>query len=201
MKRLAFLSLATALATGCIVQSIHPFYTEKSMITLPVIMGNWDAVKLAGDDVREKHIHPWSFPELEHGEYTAQIFDVNNRAASVKAIFFKIAGQIFCDFSPTGDPDINAYWLALHHPQHTVTKVLVQNDTLTLLPLDYDWLTTAITNNTLTIAHVAVEKDQPMLFVASPTEWGNILKSIANNPDAFPTKQAFVLKKRPAPSR
>ena len=52
-----------AVCAGCIVQSIHPFYTREARIALPQIVGGWTLIKSFGEDVSGRAIKPWEFSE------------------------------------------------------------------------------------------------------------------------------------------
>jgi hypothetical protein len=190
MKRV--LPIVVILVAGCIVQSFHPFYTEKSKVVLPQLNGEWDAVKLWGDAVKETNILPWQIS-------TNQIVAYNGESgpAPIRVAFFKLGGQLFCD-STAGDNDkmSSSYWTWHLRPVHTVSKVETNRDLLTFRPLDLDWLTNLIATGTVLLPHVSrIEDDHWPLFTATPADWEAFLAAYASDTNAFPDMHIFVLKR------
>jgi len=178
------------LMAGCIVQSFHPFYLDKSKVTLAQLDGEWDAVTAWGDKMDGSNVPPWRIA----GD---QI--LTPEPAKIHVTFFKAGGQLFCD-SIAGDLDgsnkVSWYWAWHARPIHTVTKVETNGDLLTFKPLDLDWLTGLIAAGKVSLPHLTrtEDKDWP-LFTAKPADWEKLLTKYANNTDAFPTNHIYVFKR------
>ena len=192
MKR-AFPVLFILLA-GCIVQSFHPFYTDKSKVALPQLNGEWDAITLWGEDVTNR-VAPWRISDNEIVAY-----DKDSAPAKIHVTFFKLDSKtLFCD-SIAGDigndNKVPSYWAWHVRPIHTVTKVEMVGSVLTFRPLDLDWLTNRVATGKSSLLRLSRAEDNHWpLFTASPDDWEKLLTKNANNSDAFPTNHIYVLKR------
>jgi hypothetical protein len=188
MKR-AFPVLFILLA-GCIVQSFHPFYTDKSKVALPQLNGEWDAVTAFGDKVDATNSPPW---HISGDQIIA--YDSDSSSSRVQVVFFKLSGQLFCDSTAgdIGDSKTPLYWAWHVRRIHTVTKVETNGDLLTFKPLDLEWLTNRVTTGKVSLPHL--DDGNSPLFTAKPGEWEKVLKKYASNTDAFPSNHMYVLKR------
>jgi hypothetical protein len=175
---LVLLSCALLLA-GCVVQSLHPFCTEKSVLATAPVLGEWQS--------SDPKVKPWTFDD--HGT-----------PGQIALVWFKLGTNIFCD-SVAGDPPddarINGYWLVHARAVHTVCKVEVKGDTATFFPLNYEWFSKAAERKEVEIPALK-QKDTLPLYTATPLEWEQFLTKHASNTNAFSDKVAIVLKRVPA---
>ncbi len=190
MKRFAVLSLL--LLGGCVVQSFHPFYREQAKVNPPEVTGEWNLVA-AGSDTNVA-CKPWVFSA--DNELTT--YDENNLPAKLKATFFKIGNQLFCDFEPgeVEEGKLNAYWILHVRPVHTVAKVQLDKQQLTLIPLNFDWFKKSLAANQIDLPCLKGHKEHDFLLTASPEQWAGFLEKYAANTNAFPQNTAYVLRKR-----
>ena len=183
-------------SSGCVVQSLNPFYTQEMLVDLPALEGQWSLIREPGHDVSEKDIKLWVIKGEE-----MSIFDTDGNPASVIIKFFKVGEITFGDIYPVypGNPEspekMNHYWGFLIHVVHTVCKVDIQDDLLTLVLLNYDHLQKEIEGGRV---HLSYHKDESdlLMFTASPLEWQEFLQKYKDDPEFF-TKDdaAFVLKR------
>ena len=179
------------LLAGCIVQSFHPFYTDKSKVALPQLNGQWDAVTIWGDKA-DTNLPPWRISDNEIVAY-----DPDSLSSKVQVVFFKLSGQLFCDSTAgdIGDSKTPWYWAWHVRRIHTVTKVETNCDLLTFKPLDIDWLTNGIAAGKVSLSCLTQPGDNLPLFTAKPAEWEKFLAKYAKNLDAFPENHIYVLKR------
>ena len=71
--------------TGCIVQSINPYFTENSVLEYPDVEGEWILVKEYGEDIRDMEVKPWT---IEDG--LIQAYNQKDVKSELKATFFKV---------------------------------------------------------------------------------------------------------------
>jgi hypothetical protein len=195
MKRLVLVSLL--LLNGCVVQSFGPFCSDRSLISLKEAMGQWSLQTDMGDDVSTNGIKPWVFSGSAATDCTLLAFDKENSGATFEVRFFKLGKDVFVDMyaSNLGDEaKVNSYWLYAVHPCHVVCKVLLKDDKLTLRPLDFDWLKEYVGKHKGSLPYMGRLDDLP-LFTASPKQWETFLSKQSKNADAFPDKNALLLKK------
>jgi hypothetical protein len=179
---------------GCIVQSFHPFYTDKSKVALPQLNGEWDPVMAWGDKVNATHLPPWRISDNEILAY-----DNDSLYSRIHVTFFKLGGQLFCDsmasYAAQGSA-LPSYWGWHQRPVHTVSKVETNVNSLTFIPLDLEWLTDRLATGKVSLSYlVQPEDDKRPLFTAKSADWEEFLTTYANNTDAFPTNHVYVLKR------
>lgn len=126
--------LSLMFVAGCVVQSLYPFYTDKTKIaTPPDILGHWEPIK--GEEEGGK---PWLFSE---GAITSYHKGVE---LTQLAVFFKVDDVLFVDVSAQ-EPLFNALeesmWKNAHLLSvHQVYKVVTNRNEMTLYPLDLEWV-------------------------------------------------------------
>ena len=90
-ETIASVSVLLIILTGCIIQSFHPFYTDKSKIALPQLNGDWDLVRAWGETA-EQGSGPWRI----HDDKIKTIDD-KGLTAMIHVTFFKVGDRLFCD--------------------------------------------------------------------------------------------------------
>jgi hypothetical protein len=200
MRSIALHAPAFALAillSGCWVQSLQPFHTPETTAKVPELAGSWKFVSQFGDDLTRKEIRPWTFGKL------ATIYDRNNVEGTLAYGLFKVGDHVYLD-AIAGEPreeSTNAFWQCLVRPVHSLARVELKDDTLTLLPLSYEWLEKKVEAGevSLPVLKCGQVKDWPkLLFNATPEQWEQLLKKHGGDEDAFPRKNALVFKRAAA---
>jgi len=193
MKRLALFGLV--LLGGCVVQSFHPFYSNNAKVELPQAIGEWNLVA-AGNDTNVA-CKPWVFTT----SYELLTYGEKDVPGKLQATFFKVGGQLFCDFE-AGEAEegkLNAYWILHVRPVHTVAKVQLEKQQLTLVPMSFDWFKKALASKQIDLPHLKGKKDDDFLVTATPDQWAKFLQKYGADTNAFPQSTAYVLRKRSAP--
>jgi hypothetical protein len=75
-------------------------------------------------------------------------------------------------------------------PVHTLCKVELEGDRLTLKPISYSWMETAIEEKKVSLPYM-VGKDL-IFFTATPEQWEAFLKEHGKDPEVFPEEDDFV---------
>ncbi len=190
MKRM--LPTLLALLTGCLVQSFCPFYTEKSVVLLPQLNGDWDAVMKWGLAVTATNSPPWRI-------YDHAITTYYERSPSdIFVTFFKLGNQLFCDSTIGTTDNLQHRVVRAWHMRsvHVVTKIETNGDLLAFKPLDIGWLTNQMALGKVSLPCVtrAQEENLP-LFTATSAQWESFLATYANDTNAFPDTHSYVLKR------
>lgn len=194
MKRICALSLVLLLS-GCLVQSLQPFYTDESKVKVPELKGEWKLVTDWGRDVSGTEIKPWVL-----GEDQVTTYNESNETAQIQMVYFKMGETLYCD-SGAGDPGktakINEYWVWHFVSAHTLWKVELKEDVVRFLPMDLDWMKDAMQNGRILVPpHFdRDDKQEWPVFSATPGEWQDFLKSHGADPGVFSTNNVYVLKK------
>jgi len=179
------LSLCAAVLAGCVVHSVHPFYTAETVTELTALYGQW---KLEQSIFKEGTENPWTFLKdviiipRDKGGF-----------ARLSARFFKVNDMIFLD-TTADEPqqDIDLWWMFHISPMHTVSRIITENKTLRIIPLNALWLNDAVKNKSVVLQSVWREEMKENLFIASSAEWVEFLKKYGSDQQAFPEKDAFV---------
>lgn len=150
MKQISFVLLvvAAAILTGCVVTSVHPFYTAKDLVFEPALVGNW--IKEGKDADGEV----WKFEKGRESTYRFTL--IESRKATVMEVHaFKLQGQLFLDlFSLERDYQII--------PAHFLLKVSQLTPVLRMAELNDEWLKKLLSKDPSAIQHTSVATgDQP----------------------------------------
>ena len=206
--------LMVMLLSGCLVKSLHPFYTEKDLVSKPELIGNWAGQDSASGEIRQA----WEisqhmvFAGLFKDEKPGRGYDITYTDAKGKSKFyahlFSLGGQMYLDFYL---PDIEGQDLAVMHliPAHSLAKVEIEKDKITIMWYNEDWLVKLFNENRIRIAHERIpydldEKnpDNFQVVLTAPTaDLQKFILKYGNDPNAFMTDNkksdyTFVLKRR-----
>lgn len=180
----------TILISGCIVQSITPFYSSGNQIPIPdMVIGQWQI--LEKNQSTTQAIKPWVFTS----DSKLQTFNEKHVMAEFDVIYFKINQNIYMD-SIAGDhePELSEYWTYHVFPAHVLTKIEIKDDLLVITPLDYDWIIKNIEIGEIKLSSMK-GYDNMTLFHSTSEEWEQFLKKYGDNKDAFPENNALYFKK------
>lgn len=178
-----FAALAAAIAlvaTGCIVTSVYPFYTEKDLVFEPSLLGDWTADNEADEQ------KPTELTRVErHGEKGYRVIAfTDNQTNSIICHLFRLKGQLFLDTCPTN----HALDLI---PVHQVSKVTQLQPVLESANLRYEWLQELLEKQPKAIRHTVVrdrkdEKDETRIVLTADTaELQKFILKHLNNTNAW----------------
>lgn len=180
-----FLVLAFCTLAGCVVHSVNPFYTRDLIAEMPGLYGQWMLTKGTFSEGTEK---PWTFSK------DAIIIPGDKGTVSTIATrFFRINDMVFLDTTADEPQQNMGLWWTLHiSPMHTVSRVIAEENTLMLIPLNASWMEQAVKDKTVVLPSVWNEEQKEYLFTASSAEWVEFLKKYGSDPQAFPEDETFV---------
>ena len=182
--------LALGVLSGCIVQSINPYFTDDMRIKLPEIQGKWQMVDKDSKD--NPKVKPWEF-----GEEKIMTWDEEQASSPIEAAYFKVGGTYYMD-GIAGDVEnaVSNYWKMTIIPVHVLMKVELSGDKLVLTPLDLNQIVKLTESGTKILKAVkGIGKDSNMIFVSEPSEWVEFLKTNENNKDIFLSDGAIHFRK------
>lgn len=138
--------MAVALLSGCVTQSIHPLYDERTMVFEESLLGSW------GDDEAV-----WSFSADGAGGYDLLHTD-DEATIEASAHLVRLDDHLFLDVIidelPEGSGELHE---ALLLPLHTVFRVGEIGDRLITSSLRWNWLEERLRDNPGEIAHTFVD--------------------------------------------
>ncbi len=165
MKRtiLSAAGLALALATGCVVTSVYPYYLEKNVISDPALVGTWQK---AGQT--DEH---WKFERDQGNGYRVTVQSGGKQSVG-QGHLFKLQGQIFLDFSASEwKEDIQPQPV----PSHLLVRVEQLRPTLKMASLNYDWLSKLVAAEPQAVRHLVIKtgdnpEDRRVVLTADTVE-------------------------------
>lgn len=176
------------IAAGCII-SVYPFYTKDKIVEMNGVDGYWQLNVALGRDVSKKQITPW---KISGG--TVVSYDSNDKRADFKIIFFKLNDQLFADVESI-TPQGNEYSNLTVCPMHILLKANFKDDSMELTPFNWNWFNKPDNEQAKKLPHVLCNGDRKArLYIASPQEWEEFIKSNLTNPEIFKGSE-FILKK------
>ena len=179
------LVIAVCTLAGCVVHSVNPFYTRERVIEMPGMYGQW---MLKESVFKEGTDQPWTF-----SKDSIIIPGDKGMASALSARFFKVNDMVFVDtIAAEPQQDVSLWWTLHISPMHTVSKVIVSEHALRVIPLDASWMEEAVKNKLVLLPAVWHEEQRMHFFTASSAEWVEFLKKYGSDPQAFPEKDAFV---------
>ena len=189
-KMLCGLGLFALLLGGCVVQSIHPLFTEREYIPAPEIVGTWTP----REDKEPKEIYAFA----EDGkQYKLAHTDDKGHKATFHVAAGRLGPNTFLDFSPD-DPlpgsELNSAMMVHLIPAHVFAKLVKTNDDLVLVVMDIEWLKNHLQKNPKAIAHTIRDEDWPIL--TAPTEdLKKFVAKYADDTNAFKFANVLMAKK------
>ena len=160
-KPILLISVASTLfLAGCLVTSVYPFYTEKDIVSEPGLTGKW-----ASTNDENEH---WTFEKDETRAFRLT-YVTKNSTNIISATPFKLGDDKFLDLM--GDPENGSETQPPPIPSHFLFHLVRTSPNVTMLPLDYDWLTQLVTNRPAAIRHHFIgEGDKRRLVLTADTK-------------------------------
>ncbi|MFC1462927.1 hypothetical protein ACFLQU_04895 [Verrucomicrobiota bacterium] len=184
LSQLMGILLVTSFLSGCFIQSFQPFYTDDLVLDIPAIEGKWSLVKKGKEDVADNYPQPWEFTDdaittFEH-----------NVSSILEATYFKVADVTFLDLAPS-EPDEdkgpNEWWTIHTVPVHSVCKVDLSTNALSLTPLNGEWVEEMLEEKKISLSYISVgSDDDQIVLTSSAKELVVFLKQYGSNTNAFP---------------
>ena len=176
-------------ASGCFIQSLHPFYTDKTKIAIPPhIVGHWMPTDADGGENEGEA--PWLFSD---GKITSH-HKVGEKCHS--AVYFKVKDVLFVDVEAgesTYGGDEDDTWLNAHRLSvHQVYKVVTNQNEMVFYPLDFGWVAKQIQAGVFKLSYyrstsMSVEEQEkaPIVLTEKSEKLSEFLESCIAHPDAF----------------
>ncbi|MGD0089734.1 MAG: hypothetical protein ABSE73_07425 [Planctomycetota bacterium] len=203
------LVLVSILCTGCMVQSMNPYYTQNSLVAYPQVVGRWQLVKERGRDLANTKdkivINPWTIratrleqEELEAGLgtriYVVTSYDQSNREGKLRAIFFTVGDETYCDVTSAPELKVNTYSSITTLRLHLLLKVELKDDVLRLRFIDRQWLQTALESKEIVFPVLGDERNAILLNATSP-QWKAFLEKYGKTEGVFSNDNPMELKR------
>jgi hypothetical protein len=207
-KLIILTALIAVTMSGCLVKSLHPFYTEKDLVYKPELNGKWTGKDSAIWEIKQHK----AFAGLFKDERPTQSYDIvytdKKGTSRFLAHLFKVGEQLYLDFYL---PDIEGPDLAVMHliPAHTLARVELANNQITIKWYNEEWLVKLFNENRIRIAHERIPFDLDeknpdnfeVVLTAPTADLHKFIIKYGNDPEAFKSEKnesdyTFVLKRR-----
>lgn len=175
MRRVFWITLIAAALTslGCVVPSLHPLFTERDLVFEPRIIGAWT----------DEDSDFWVFEKACQGGYRLAISDTLEMSL-FDAHLLELGSHRFLDLYPRTEDSDDSFQAFHLLPVHTFYKVILDGESLLLVPMDLGWLEKEIESGALQVAHAWPEDE---LLLTAPTEdLQELVLLFADDPAAFP---------------
>ena len=205
-KLIILTALIAMTMSGCLVKSLHPFYNEKDIMYKPELTGIYLGNDSSSWEIRQHKAFAGLFKDEKPGNSYDIIYTDKKATSKFVAHLFSLDNQLYLDFFL---PDPEGTDLAVMHlvPAHTLAKVELSNNRITINWYNEEWLMKLFNENRIRIAHERVQfdldkKDQDSYQVVLTAPTADLQKFIikyGNDPEAFNKKKdseyTFVLNK------
>jgi hypothetical protein len=189
--------LASALAGGCLVQSLRPFY-GKETVACPQAEGLWTPTRDFGRSVTNPSAQPWSvtYSTNRAGKYSVSTVMSDSAVTSnLEVTFFSAGGRTYCDISAELKSGENKYWNAVVERVHMLGRVDFTNDTMKVELLNRNWMQNARTNGTVTLDAVSRGR-KALLITDQDFNWEKFLETHGDTPGVFSTNAMFEFRRK-----
>ena len=181
------------LLQGCLVISIHPFYTENDVIYKPELTGKWmDHDSAAWIIAQHLQFSGLFKPDKLVNAYEIKIID--NKGTSIFiAHLFHLGKEMYLDFYPKNNEegsDLEHYHFV---PSHSLARVEFKNGKIIIAWYNQEWLLGLFNHNKIRMAHERTPYDiddkdpdhEEVVLTASTAELQKFILKYGNDPNAF----------------
>jgi hypothetical protein len=168
----SFVVFGIAMALTACAPSLHPFYTDKDIIFNEALLGVW--MDDSGGTCKF----------TKSGDNYYDLLVLNDEPVRFEARLIDLGGVTFLDLYPKPlGKEINLY--PEHFvPAHTLARVTIARDTISISLMDGHWLKELSDQNQLELKHERVNGD--MIALTAPTrELQTFALKHANDKEAF----------------
>jgi hypothetical protein len=192
-KPIFFALILVLLLPGCIVKSLHPFYTDGNLMYKAELAGTWTD----GDSntwTISRHMKQSGFlkPETPDLAYNI-VYTDKDGSSNFIAHLFTLDKQLYLDFYPAkteSNTDLGGYHFI---PAHTLAQVELKGNSIMIRWYNEEWLMKLFNQNRIRIAHERVpydiddkDKDHDQVILTAPTaELQKFILKYGHDPDAF----------------
>lgn len=176
-----FISL---LASGCedggspFVLSIHPLYTKLDLDFEPALLGNW---------VDDQGDASFIFEKSAELEYKLTVIERDGQQesnAEFEAHLVRLGGADFLDIYPKSLEGGSEFYRAHLIPAHTIARLTVETDKVSLAFLSADWLKKRIEDKSVDAAHESAAGT--LILTCATDDLRHLVDLYANDGAAFP---------------
>lgn len=186
--------LLTFLMSGCLVKSLHPFYSEKDRLFRQELIGKW----------MDQDSMIWTFSQTTISEFMGEVEEDDSyevvledpsgeeKESWFRVNLFELKGATYLDFEPHVDDNIGDHFAALHFvPTHSVARVeFFGEGNFSFVWYDEEWLNELFEQNRIKISHEVINThnslyDQSYILTADTKELQKFLLKYGEEINVF----------------
>jgi hypothetical protein len=192
-KFILVLLFVGALLQGCIVKSVHPFYSESDVLFKESFLHTW-----VDQDSRR-----WTINRVKEKPNAYEMrCNKDGKDAVFVAHLFKLENELYLDFLPLASDNEGLTIFDLHLlPTHSVGRVEIINDReLQIKWFNEEWLTSLFNDNKIKISHETIpdfndkEKNNYYVLTASTQELQKFIIKYGHEDAAFDDNDTMWLR-------
>lgn len=184
-KNIILFAAISLLMTGCFIKSLYPFYTKKTIVYDPKIIGTW----LDDDSSRWLIKQQMKWPIAPDSSYQVEIVEKNNSIGSFNVHLFRLNNQLYLDFYPSGKIGSNDLVEENIVLTHSLAKIGYSGNNIKIQWFNEVWLEQLLEQNRIRIRHEKLyDKDintNSYLLTASTEELQKFIIKYGNDSLAF----------------
>ena len=175
---------SAAILSGCVLTSVHPFYSSNDLVFEASLVGRWTNTQQANER--------WTFEKEGQNSYLLT-YVTDDDTSVVQAHLFKLSGQMLMDVAGQ-----EKEWKTLPPPTptHLLLKVTQLSPTLQMVPLNHDWVKALVEKDPKALHHALIKGPKPedvrVVLTGETAELQAFLKMNLKNDEAW--KDGFELK-------
>ena len=169
--------------TGCLITSIHPFFTEDVLVFDPSLVGEW-----IGEEENENFIF------IKNGEKQYKmLLNEETDTTEFTVHLIKLQNHLFLDLYPHSSEKEDETLYQMHYiPFHSIVLLKQSDSTLQLSSLNHSWMKDQIHSDPTCIAHQMI--DDRITLTASSKELQQFLINHVQTEGAFEPINTFTRK-------
>ncbi len=206
-KSIILTALLVITMSSCLVKSLHPFYTEKDIVYKPELNGKWQGADSTTWEIRQHTVFAGFGKDNKPSNCYDILYTDKKGTSKFLAHLFSLDKQLYLDFYL---PDMEGQDLAVMHmvPAHTLAKVELGKDQITIKWYNEEWLVKLFNENRIRIGHERIpydlddkNPDNFQVVLTAPTaDLQKFIIKYGNDPAAFENDKkksdyTFVLKR------
>ncbi len=183
-KTICFYLLAVVLG-GCLPLSIHPLYTDDTLVFEEKLLGKW----ADGDEI-------WQFTQDSNNSYILRIVDEDGKEGYFNAHLVKLEDMLFMDIFPDGETlrDTQTFYAIHLLPMHTFIKVEQTDPNLVLRMMDLDKVSKILKSDPNLLKHELREgegDDNAVILTAQTQDLQNFVVEYEDTNSVFGDAKEF----------
>jgi len=163
--------------TGC-APSLHPFFTDEDVVFNKALLGVW-----IGDSDKKCLF-------TRSGDNHYELLYVEDESARFEAQLIELGGATFLDLYPNPPGKGNGLYSVNFVPAHTLARVTIGEDSISIAMMNGDWLKQLSDRNQLDLAHERLD-DEIVALTAPTRELRAFALKHADSKEAFCEAEVF----------